>query len=165
MFSFYRHAGSYFSDIRQYQFSKRLGFQRVFRQTRYRCKRIHVAAGLLPVETSIAFLAQNNNNYVGKTTFLYSVVAHTDYDTKYAKQDAEGNGTIEVLRYVAASLHNNPFCSTMAADTTGLYSHERVAIQQFDFIGLIGLTVDAATVTFTVKDGFQRTNIQITRAR
>ena len=75
---------------------------------------------------------------------------------------------LEVLRYVAASFHINPFCYTMADEIAYLPNYDMPPMggQQFEFIGVQwGDTIDAATVTITIRDVFQHMNLQITKAR
>ena len=86
--------------------------------------------------------------------------------------------TIEVLRYVTASLHSSPFYSIMADETTNSSNCEQVAIcfrwvdnsliiAHEEFIGLQQVDrIDAATITFhIIKYVLQRMNRRWTRAR
>ena len=78
----------------------------------------------------------------------------------HAKQDADSNGTrLEVLTYVAASLHSSPFYSIMADETTDSYNRGKVVIcirwldnslnSREKFIRLQQVDIiDAATITF-----------------
>ena len=83
---------------------------------------------------------------------------------------------LEVLRYVAASLHSSPFYSIMAYETTDSSTRERVVIclrwvdnslsANDEFIGLQQVDkIDAATKTFTIKDVLQLMNLGLTGAR
>ena len=84
--------------------------------------------------------------------------------------------SLAVLRDVAASLHSSPFYYMMADETTYSSNREKVVIcfrwvdnswnAHEEFIGQQQLDrIDAATITFTIKDILQRMNLRRTRAR
>ena len=109
-----------------------------------------------------------------KTTMPFHVVGQENKQVHLladAKRDVENNGS---RSYQVCRRLPPPFCSTMADEKTDLSNNAQVVVclrcvdnslNLSDCNELIGPTLDAANVTFTIKNVPQRTDIQITGAR
>ena len=120
--------------------------------------------------SNIRFLARQGITYV----VTYKEIILTSH--RFSTFEMLKVMTLEVLRYVAASLHRSPFYSIMAHETTDSSTLEQVVIclrwvdnslnAHNEFIGVQQVDkIDAATITFTIKDVLQRMNLRLTRAR